>query len=127
MAERLSCEEDLFCGVNKAKDPGAMTDLEKKPTPVIEAPKTVRKNECFIVNIEVGKLLQHPNENGHFIQWLELYADETYLARMDFTAKTTCPKMTVCVSLDHAHGFLRVVERCNLHGLWEAVKQIKVE
>ena len=49
------CEGDLFCGVNKATDAKAMTDLEKKHTPVIEAPETVKKAECFWVAVEVGK------------------------------------------------------------------------
>lgn len=121
------CEGDLFCGVNRAKDPKAMTDLEKKHTPVIEAPETVKKGECFCVTVEVGKFLAHPNERGHYIHFVELYADDTYLGRMDFTPKTTCPKVTVCVSLDHSHGKLRAFEYCNLHGVWEGEKGIKVE
>lgn len=122
----VKCEENLFCGVNIAKDPNSMTDLEKKHLPVITAPKSVKKGECFEVTVEVGKLLEHPNEPGHFIYFIELYADETYLARMDFTAKTTCPTMKACVALDHIHGKLRAFDRCNLHGTWESDADIEV-
>jgi superoxide reductase len=119
------CAEDIFCGVNVA-DITQASDLEKKHLPIITALKRVKKNEFFEVTVEVGKLLKHPNEPGHFIQFIELYAGDTYLARMDFTTKTTCPIMKIYVSLDHAHGKLRAFERCNLHGIWEYETDIEV-
>ena len=122
----VKCEEDLFCGVNVVKDIDNMTDLEKKHFPVITAPKSVREGECFEVMVEVGKLIEHPNEPGHHIEFIELYADRTYLARMDLTARRTCPIMKICISLDHMHGKLRAFERCNLHGIWEADTEIEV-
>ncbi|MHC4792263.1 MAG: desulfoferrodoxin family protein, partial [Planctomycetota bacterium] len=94
----VKCENDLFCGVNKVKDTNNMTDLEKKHLPVITAPKSVKKGQCFEILIEVGKLLAHPNEPGHYIEFIELYADHTYLARIDLTARRTCPIMKTCVS-----------------------------
>lgn len=120
------CEEDLFCGVNRPKDPDNLTDLEKKHIPVISAPKSVKKGEKFDVEIEIGKLLEHPNEPAHFIEFVELYADHTYLGRVDFTAKRTCPTARLCVTLEHSHGQLRAYERCNLHGTWEGDTDIEV-
>jgi superoxide reductase len=120
------CSEDLFCGVNTTQDVKRAGDLEKKHLPVITAPKSVKKGEHFEVAVEVGKLMAHPNEPGHFIQFIELYAGDTYLARMEFTPVTTCPVMKVCVSLDHGHGKLRAFERCNLHGSWEYDVDIEV-
>lgn len=122
----IECEEDILCGVNLVEDIDHATDLEKKHVPVISAPEQVKKGDHFEVTVEVGKLLAHPNEPGHFIEFIELYAGETYLARMDFTAKTTCPIMKTCVSLEHAHGKLRAFERCNLHGTWENDVDIEV-
>jgi len=121
------CEEDILCGVNMAEDVDNASDLEKKHLPIISAPKKVKKGECFEVTVEVGKLLKHPNEPGHFIEFIEFYAGDTYLARMDFTARTTCPIMKTCVSLDHAHGKLRAFERCNLHGTWESDLDVEIE
>jgi superoxide reductase len=129
MAEQSAitkCEEDLFCGVNVVKDTSRMTDLEKKHVPVITAPKMVKKGDCFEVEIEVGKYMSHPNEPGHYIEFIELYTDHTYLARMDFTAADTCPIMKVCLSLDHVHKQLRAYQRCNLHGVWEGDAEIAV-
>ncbi len=126
MAVEKSCEEDLFCGLNKPADIKSMTDLEKKHTPIIEAPSKVKEGEVFEVNVEVGKLMKHPNEIGHFIQWIELYSGDTFLTRVDLTPELTEPKITVPVRLTHTHS-LKTVIRCNLHGLWENTKEINVE
>ncbi len=123
------CEDDLFCGINTpgSLDPENMTDLEKKHVPVISAPATVKQDECFEVVIEVGKYKKHPSEPGHFIDFVELYADHRYIARSHFTHTTTCPTAKFCVSLDHIHAELRAFEHCNLHGTWEGVKPLVVE
>ena len=122
----VKCKDNLFCGVNKAADPANMTDLEKKHVPVIDAPDKVKAGECFCVTVEVGKLLAHPNERGHYIHFVELYADETYLGRADLTPVTTCPTVQFCVQLDHVHEQLRAFEFCNLHGVWEGDKALEV-
>ncbi|MFQ6050965.1 MAG: class II SORL domain-containing protein [Candidatus Hydrothermarchaeota archaeon] len=124
--EEKSCGENLFCGLNKPANIKSMSDLEKKHTPVIESPSRVKKEEVFEVSVEIGKLLKHPNEIGHFIQWIELYCGDTFLTRVDLTPEFTEPKITVPVRLTHAHP-LRAIGRCNLHGLWENTKEINVE
>lgn len=117
----MNCEEDLFCGLNKAKSGNieAMTDLEKKHTPVITAPTKVKKGESFEVTVEVGKLLAHPNENAHFIEWIELYSGDTFLARAGLEPRLTVPTVKFSVALDHGHALV-AKERCNLHGVWES-------
>lgn len=117
----MNCEEDLFCGLNKAKSAviEEMTDLEKKHTPVITGPEKARKGEPFEVSIEVGKLLAHPNENGHFIEWVELFSGDTFLARVNLEPRLTVPRVKVVVALDHGHALV-AKERCNLHGVWES-------
>jgi len=86
----------------------------------------VRVGECFEVTVEVGKLLAHPNEQKHFIQFVDLYADNTYLARTDFTAVQTCPKTSFHVALQAPAQELIAYERCNVHGTWAYRKQLKV-
>jgi superoxide reductase len=122
----VKCEKDLFCGVNMVTDWNNMTDLEKKHLPIITAPESIKKDECFEVTVEVGKLMQHPNELGHHIRFIELYAGHTYLARIDLTAHKTCPIMKTCISLDHIHGRLRAFAHCNLHGTWEGDADIEM-
>jgi superoxide reductase len=117
----MKCDEDLFCGLNKSRSANIeeMTDLEKKHTPIIGAPLKVRKGEPFEVSVEVGKLLAHPNENGHFIEWIELFSGDTYLARVDLEPRLTVPQVKFVVALDHGHALI-AKERCNLHGVWES-------
>jgi len=124
--ESVKCKDNLFCGVNKVADPNKMTDLEKKHVPVIDAPDSVKAGECFCVTVEVGKLLAHPNERGHYIHFVELYADETFLGRADLTPVTTCPTVQFSVALDHVHAKLRAFEFCNLHGVWEGDRALTV-
>ena len=117
----MTCEEDLFCGLNKAKSNNIeeMTDLEKKHTPIIEAPAIVKKREPFEVSVEVGKLLAHPNENGHFVEWIELFSGDTFLARVSLEPRLTVPRVKFVMALDHGHDLI-AQERCNLHGVWES-------
>ena len=120
------CYENLLCGVNLVCDPENMTDLEKKHVPVITTPERVKKNEPFEVTIEVGKYMEHPNTPGHHIDFIELYADHTYLVRVHFTGQVTKPTAKLWISLDHIHSKLRAFAYCNLHGNWGGYKELKV-
>jgi len=127
MEKKWICQEDILCGVNLPKDAANPTDLEKKHTPVIDAPVKAKKDEPFEVKIEVGKLLAHPNEAGHFIEWIEFYCGNTFLGRTSLSGGASYPASTFKVQLSHAHGPLKVWAKCNLHGLWESIKDITVE
>lgn len=124
---KYTCEQDILCGVNMPKDMKAMTELEQKHLPVITAPDKVKRDEIFVVTIEVGKYKAHPNEPGHFIEWIELYSGDTFLVRVSLAGAVSVPKVTIPVKLTHAHGPLKAWGKCNLHGLWEAIKDIEVE
>lgn len=113
------CADNIFCGVNTAEYIEQASELEKKHLPIVSAPSSVKKGEFFEIKVEVGKLLRHPNEPGHFIQFIELYSDDTYLSRIDFTARTTRPMIKTCIALEKDFNKLRAFERCNLHGVWE--------
>lgn len=129
MAEvtKYSCEGDILCGVRTPKDLNALAEFEQKHLPVISAPEKVKRDEIFEVTIEVGKLKAHPNEPGHFIEWVELYSGDTFLFRVNLSGSLSQPKVTIPVKLTHAHGSLKAWGKCNLHGLWEGIKNIEVE
>ena len=118
--------KNLFVGVNVPQDPNNMTDLEKKHLPVIEGPDTIKVGECFQVEICVGKLLTHPNEHEHHIEFIDLYADDTYLLRLDLSGVTTCPCAKVCLQLLGPAVELVAYASCNMHGVWKGVKPITV-
>ena len=121
-------EAGLFCQVNRVKNPAVKEPLEQKHAPVIELPGEIKSGQFFTAKVKVGEL-EHPNENGHFIQWIELYVSDVYLGRFDFTPVMTKPEITIPLSIAHSDrkAVLRAVSRCNLHGIWESTKEVAVK
>jgi len=124
----MTQETSLFCQVNSPKDSKNLTDLEKKHTPVITVPEKLKAGETFEVTVEVGKLLAHPNEPSHFIEWIDLYANWVFLARISLSAVTTQPTLKVPVTIPHGmkNLTLHAFERCNMHGVWEGAREIAI-
>jgi superoxide reductase len=121
-------EPGLFCQVNRAKDPNKKEPLEQKHLAVIEVPGKIKAGEFFNAKVKAGEI-EHPNENEHFIEWIELYVGDVYLGRFAFAPVMTKPEITIPLNI--AHGgratVLRAVSRCNLHGMWESSTEISVE
>jgi superoxide reductase len=99
-------------------------------TPKIEAPKAVKADETFEVKISVQN---HPNKAEHSIRWIEVYFREDgrpfnpiMLARIDFTPVYSEPEAKLKVKLSKS-GSILAMEYCNVHGLWSATEEIKVE
>lgn len=117
--------DELFVGINRIKDPANPTELEKKHLPTIVAPDEVPYREPFEVEIIVGKELPHPDKGDHFIQNVELYAGEAFLARCDFTPTVSGTPMRITLKLNYDTP-LCARSRCNLHGVWESEKMIRI-
>lgn len=122
-----SCEKDILCGVNLPKDVTHLTDMEKMHLPELDAPDKVRRGEKFQATVEIGTRLNHPNEAGHFIEWIELYSGDTFLYRVTLSGSLSYPRVTIPVTLAHAEGPLKAFAKCNLHGLWETKKSVIIE
>lgn len=120
-------EKGLFCGINQPKDPANMTAVEQKHTPVIECPDSVKAGEPFQVTIKVGSI-PHPMDEDHHIQWLDVYFGQNFNERIDLTPVFTRPEVTITLVKGGKHrvSTLRVIERCNLHGQWEADQEVTV-
>lgn len=120
-------EKGLFCGINTPQDAANMTDLEKKHMPVIDCPDAVKAGEPFQVKIKVGSI-PHVMEEGHSVQWIDVYFKKNFFTRIELTPVFTLPEVTVTLvrHSKHKSSTLRVVERCNLHGQWEAAKDIRI-
>ena len=117
---------DLFEGINHPQNPAHPSDLEKKHYPTIEVPASIKAWEPFNVKITVGKALAHPNEGAHFIQWVELYAGEVLIGRVELTPTIYDMPVTMRVKLGKSYT-LRSRVRCNLHGIWEGSAELHVE
>jgi len=125
---KYSCKDDILCGVNFPKDAKNLTDAEKKHLPVLEAPDKAGQDKVFEVNVRVGGIdgVEHPNEPAHSIEWVELYCGDTFIGRVQFSGGTSYPVAKFKVKLSHAHGPLKAWAKCNMHGLWEGIREIKI-
>jgi superoxide reductase len=122
-------DQSLFTGINRVKDAGEKTPLEKSHAPVIKAPATVKAGEPFAVEVSVGEVL-HPMGPAHWIEFIELAIGNEPAGRIDFQPKGYLkPRavFTVVLSADAAAtGMVTLLARqsCNLHGLWEGSMDI---
>ncbi len=118
-------EQGLFGQINRPGDVDNLSDLEKKHVPIIDCPDSVKANEPFEFTVHVGKLLKHPNEMGHHIQWIELYNGDLFITRVDLTPVSSEPKVTFTIALGSTAD-VRALARCNLHGTWESARHVDV-
>ncbi len=116
---------------------------KEKHVPVIEAPDKVQAGELFEVKVSLGKEIAHPNTTEHHISWITLYfhpEGEKFthqVGHFEFSAhgESTAgpnegPVYThhgVSVSMKVSKpGTLHALALCNIHGLWESSKEIKL-
>jgi superoxide reductase len=112
---------------NVPKDWKNLTDMAKKHVPIIEAPAKAKAKEPFTVKVKVGGIdgVEHPNTLGHWINWVELYAGERPVSRVNFEPEMCDGYVaTLNITLNET-ATLRAREFCNLHGVWEG-KGVKV-
>lgn len=116
----------------------------EKHVPVIDAQDTVKKGEEVEIEVSVGKEIAHPNTTEHHISWIEIYflPEGTKLAveigRFEFAAHGasaagpntstifTKPSVKIKIKTEKS-GTLFASSYCNIHGLWESAKGLKVE
>jgi superoxide reductase len=116
----------------------------EKHVPVVECPDTVKKDAFFEVTASVGKEVAHPNTTAHHISWISLYflaEGEKFpyqIAKCAFAAhgasalgpdtSTVYTNHKVVASMKTSKpGTIFAVSLCNIHGLWQFSKQVKVE
>jgi superoxide reductase len=115
----------------------------EKHVPVIDCPDSVKEGERFTIQAAVGKEIGHPNTTEHHIRWIQLYFkpdDEKFIYQLGnfaFTAHGESveganegpsyaePDVQVVTQLKKS-GTLIAESYCNIHGLWENAKAIKV-
>jgi superoxide reductase len=116
----------------------------EKHVPVIECPDEVAADSMFDVNLTLGKEVAHPNTTEHHIRWIQLFfkpdgAKFAYqIGNYEFTAhgeSVEGPNMgpvythhSVVARLKiQKSGELFATSLCNIHGLWENSKVVKVK
>jgi superoxide reductase len=116
---------------------------KEKHAPVIDCPDVVTGGEEFMVTISIGKEIPHPNTTEHHISWIDLFFHPEgekfayHVGRFEFMGHGesvkganegpvyTEPKLTVAVKVKTT-GVFHAVSHCNIHGLWEGDKEIRL-
>ncbi len=116
---------------------------KEKHVPVIECPDTVQADEVFEIKVGLGKELAHPNTTEHHIRWISVYFHPegekfTYdVGTFEFNAHGeavagpnqgpvyTHHSVTAALKIK-APGTIHALAYCNIHGLWESSKEIKL-
>lgn len=91
------------------QDPYNPSELEQKHVPILE-PNTIS------VKVTVGEV-RHPMEANHWIQYIELFADNESVGRIDLSP-TEEPEAEFEVDIPKIKK-LSAQALCNQHGLWE--------
>jgi superoxide reductase len=116
---------------------------QEKHVPTIECPIEVKSDELFEVKVGLGKAVAHPNTTEHHIRWISVFFHPegekfTYqVAHVDFTAhgeSVEGPNKGPIYTNHEASfsmktnksGVIHALSLCNIHGLWEGIKEIKV-
>lgn len=109
---------EIFWRINteKVTDDKAMGE---KHAPIITLPAELVAGEKAKIRVYVGGG-KHPNTNEHHTQWVELFIDGLFTARVDFTPVIMEPEVEFTVVIPrHPVKEISAISRCNLHGLWE--------
>ncbi|MBN2025701.1 MAG: class II SORL domain-containing protein [Actinobacteria bacterium] len=116
---------------------------KEKHVPVIECPDEVKADEVFEIEVGLGKEVAHPNTTEHHIRWIQLYfhpEDGKFsyqVGNYEFCAHGesveganegpayTHHSVKTYLKVNKP-GTLYALALCNIHGLWESSKEIKL-
>jgi superoxide reductase len=115
----------------------------EKHVPVIDCKEVVKANEVLTVEVTVGKEIAHPNTTEHHIRRITVFFKPEgekaiyEVGHFDFNAHGestkgpnsgpiyTDPSVNTSIKIQKA-GTLMAVAYCNIHGLWESSKEIRL-
>ncbi len=115
----------------------------EKHVPVIECLEQVKSGEFFAVKATLGKEVAHPNTTEHHIRWISVYFQAEgekfpyQIGHFEFTAHgeavegpnkgSVYTHHEVSLSMKTAKpGVIYAAALCNIHGLWQSQKEIRI-
>jgi len=131
--------------MKKLGEPFQVVDWKtEKYVPVIERPESVKSGlEKFEIKVSVEKEISHSNTAEHHIRWIQIFfhpqgeQNGYQLANCEFTAHResvegasqgpACTVHTVTVTaMINKPGIIYVLSFCDIHGLWENTREVKI-
>lgn len=115
---------------SREKAEGEVVSKVETHTPEIECPDIVKANEPFEVRISITK---HPNKLEHSIRYVDVFFIEEgrafnpiKVAKVQFTPEYVETEAVIKLKIQKS-GKIIALAYCNLHGLWENYKEVRVE
>lgn len=90
-----------------------------KHIPAIKVNKAcglIPEETCIDIIVRIGETL-HPMVENHHITWIDCYVDDQYISRILLTPGVYAAG---CFHLKTSGSKVRVVEFCNIHGVWQS-------
>jgi desulfoferrodoxin-like iron-binding protein len=107
-------ESPILGGVHRVENVDVADDFSKKHVPYVS---TKREGDHVTIAVEVGHYVAHPNMPDHWIDMIEICANDAPIMTCHFAAGVVTPRVATTAQLDPG-THIAVFERCNLHGLW---------
>jgi superoxide reductase len=115
----------------------------EKHVPFIECTDKVDPDRMFEIKVGLGKEIAHPNTTEHHIRWISIYFHPEgekfpyHIGHYEFNAHGASTKGPNTSSIYTHHtvttwfktgkaGTILALALCNIHGLWQSSKQIKL-
>ena len=116
----------------------------EKHVPVIDCSDEVKADEHFEVKATIGKEIDQPSTTEHHIRWIQLFFKPEgdkfayHIGNYEFTAHGesaeganagpvyTHHSVTTALKIKKS-GTLHATSLCNIHGLWENSKELKIK
>ena len=115
---------------------------KEKHVPIIDILK-VDKEEGVVFTVSVGKEISHPNTTAHHIAWIDVYFKPEggkfpyQIGKCEFsshgasvdgadTSGVYTEVEAVLTFKAKSSGTIYASSFCNIHGLWEGMKEVKI-
>jgi superoxide reductase len=95
-------------------------ELEAKHIPEVTTGsfcELIPESKCFNIMVRVGKVI-HPMEEKHYIRFIDVYQNDKFIARTEFTPLKLFPAMSLY--LKETATKMTIVQNCNIHGYWKS-------
>jgi len=108
--------------IHQPGDATQFSESEKKHIPSIVVTKAATDGkEGAEVRVTVGEVV-HPMTKEHYINNIDFYADDAFVARAELRPDMISPVALIC--LQKAAKKVTAIGHCNIHGRWISEKTI---
>lgn len=109
--------------IHSVDDLASASDFERKHTPHITVTTIEGRTH---ITVETGYYVEHPNEPGHFFDFIDILLNDVPIAHFHGAAGLVEPQVSIVID-DEVGSMVTALASCNLHGVWKASEKITPE